>query len=685
MRLDRGRIVEAIRRLTRQATQQLTAHAAWVAALVALNVSLLVVLVPRLAAYWDRVELFGFDELTILTAPNKTDLPITIIGIDDESMEKLGIPWPWPRTVHAELVDRLAKAGVIAIGMDVVFDLPSQDPKADQAFAEAIKRAGNVVLAADRQVKEDVSSGIVEFKLTEPLPPFVEAGAVVGYANVDFDASFAVRRVTDHDQAFWKQIARKLAKAMPDRVSVGSPPEGAYFRYLGDVGTFTYIPYHVFLSAPQEDLNKALANSVVLVGRNLRVSTDINMAAADLFFTPFTARSRVPTPGVELHATMIANAVDRAWIRPAGRFWTLIAAIFCVAFCTFTMRKWHPVWSAGPLLAAWGLLAALAWVLFRFQGIWLPVATAMLAAAIIYAWLGGVYFLVVRRRFNETYRALVLYLPPAVAKRVAENPELLKLSGERRMITLMFTDLAGFTKLSEKLPPERVQALLNRHFTEMVALVQGTAVTGTVDKFIGDAIMAFWGAPLDDPDHAFHGVSVAIRAQEAMVRLREELAAEGLPAVHMRVGLNSGEAVTGNMGSDKRLAYTAIGDNVNLAARLEGINKLYGTNIIVSESTARMVGERIAMRLLDKVKVSGKSETVTIYTPSRGTEAEKQCEEAFRLYLRREFEASRALWAALHVANPDDKTPIVFLERIEAFMETPPPPDWDGSVALEKF
>jgi adenylate cyclase len=632
---------------------------------------------------WDAVEAVGFDRLTIATAPNANQLPLAIIGIDDESISKIGKQWPWPRSMHAELIDRLTKAGAAVIAFDVIFDTESADPAQDQALAAAIKNSGRVILVADKQVQQD--AGITAYTIAEPLPAFQSAGAAVGLANVEFEHDFAVRRFNLDDRALWREIIRRAARTVPEIGSVPNPGDRSFIRHLGPPRTFQYVPYYLVLTASEKDLADAFNQKIVLIGRNLRASVDVNMAAADLFFTPFTAKVREPTPGVELHATMVENAITRDWITPVSRFITWLVALGCIAICALSMKPWHPFKSALPLAICVVATVSTAYALFRFADIWLPFMLAIAMAGFIYLWMGGYYFLVERKERMFLFRAFSDYVSPEVASMIAARPELIRLGGERRTVTLMFTDLAGFTKMSEKLPPERVSAVLNRHFTEMVSIIRAPDSHGTVDKFIGDAIMAFWGAPLPDDEHALHALTAAMRMQAAMQVLREELLQEGLPPVHMRLGLNSGDAVIGNMGSETKKQYTAIGDNVNLAARLEGINKLYGTYIIASESTARAVGDRVRLRKLDKVMVSGKSEPVVIYTPHYGHAFEDVSERALALYFERNWEASEGLWNEVLTLDPGNKTATVFLERIGELRAASLPENWDGSVALEKF
>jgi adenylate cyclase len=209
------------------------------------------------------------------------------------------------------------------------------------------------------------------------------------------------------------------------------------------------------------------------------------------------------------------------------------------------------------------------------------------------------------------------------------------------------------------------------------------AHSGTVDKFIGDAVMAFWGAPLEDPEQARHACEAALAMQQKMDDLRKELAAEGLPPIHMRIGVHTGAAVVGNMGSEERFDYTAIGDTVNLASRLEGANKAYGTNILVSEATAKGLKGALALRVVDNVKVKGKLEPVQVYTIDADDEVDSLTEKGVSAFRARRWEESASFWQALLMRRPQDSLAMLYLKRIADFRSTPPAADWDGSFALD--
>ncbi len=263
------------------------------------------------------------------------------------------------------------------------------------------------------------------------------------------------------------------------------------------------------------------------------------------------------------------------------------------------------------------------------------------------------------------------------------HPEKLKLGGERREVTCFFTDLEGFTALTERIGAEQVARTLNIHFTRATAIIKRNG--GTVNRFIGDAIMALWGAPIEDPEQATHAVRAACQAQHDMEALRAELVQQGLPEIRMRVGIHSCAAVIGNLGSDDRFDYTAIGDGVNLAARLEGVNKLYRTGILVSGETVAKLDGSIAMRLVDRVIVKGKSEPVEIYTPCADAFVNDTTAKAVAAYRARRWDESEALWRELGAHNPADGIAAVYLERIARLRSNAPDPTWKGAVELEKL
>lgn len=630
---------------------------------------------------WYELELKGFDRLSRATAPNASQFPITIVAIDEASFAHVGKQWPWPRELYARLIDQLVKSGALVVALDVTMSEPSNaGPADDAALAEAIRRAGNVVVASERVYEETAVSR--QWLRVDPLPLFVASGARNGYVNVELDPDLVARRIPFAADAFWKRVVERLQALQPGLVNVRAPRAGAMIRYAGGDHTFPYVSFYQVLDAGKYLPPDAFRDQIVLVGRDIKANVDARAAQADLFATPFTGASGGLMPGVELHANVLETAFRGAAVNPAPPWSSpaLVAAV--VAACAFVLRRWRPLPGALAVTGVVAALGAIDWALFQRANTWLPVFAAMSAAVAMYIAYGGVAYVVERQRRGEIRRAFSLYVSPEVVDYVMAHPERLGLGGERRQVTLMFTDLAGFTTLSERLDAEQVAKILNMHFTRATAIVKRHR--GTVNRFIGDAIMAMWGAPVDDPEQAHHACLAAIEMQRDMEALRAELAERGLPPIHMRIGLHSCEAVIGNLGSSERFEYTAIGDGVNLAARLEGVNKAYRTGILLSADTAARVAGRIALREVDRVIVKGKTEAVAIFTPCDDGEACELNARAIEAERARRWDDAEAGWRAVLARLPQDGVAPAHLGRIAA-ARLAAPAAWRDAVELEKL
>ena len=641
-----------------------------------------IAMMASLTPGWKQVELKLFDRLMVASSPNKSAFPITIIGIDEASFAELGLQWPWPRRLHGELVDQLKAAGAAVIVFDVLFAEPSGRGKDDdQRFADAIRRAGNVVLAADRTYRE--SSSVRQWLRLDPQQVYLDAGAQPGLATVTLDPDGVVRQVPDSGESLWRTVVVRLIRDHPEIApSLENKPD-TYIRYAGPDHTFPYVSYHEVVKPTGSIPADFFKDQVVIVGFDVKASVDAQSAQADLFSTPFLASTRFLTPGAEVHANLIETSLARSAIAraPDALIFALIAIV--TAASALAMRRWRPFLSALFGMAIAGVVAAATWAAFVKWNLWLPAGSALAIVPLMYVSLGGESFLREQARRREVTRAFGLYVTPQVVDHLLANPDRLKLGGEKREVTFMFTDLAGFTTFSEALGPAKVVNVLNRHFTEMTEII--FRHHGTVARYMGDAIMAFWGAPLDDERQAFNAVTAAIEMQEGMKKLREEFAAEGLPPVNMRVGIQSGSAILGNLGSARRLEYTAIGDDVNLASRLEGTNKLYGTDIMVGEATARQLKGEIPLRRVDRVIVKGQSHPVEVFTPCKDAEIVRMSEEAISLFRMQKWDDSERLWRELLARDANDGIARLYLARIAGLRSSPPEAKWDGAFSLEKL
>jgi adenylate cyclase len=282
------------------------------------------------------------------------------------------------------------------------------------------------------------------------------------------------------------------------------------------------------------------------------------------------------------------------------------------------------------------------------------------------------------------------YLNPQLVNELIENPEKLKLGGIRKEMTVLFSDLANFTSISEKIDPETLVELLNHYFDEMTEIIFETK--GTLDKFEGDAIMAFWNAPIEDPQHHFNSVLCALRMKKKVDELKEEWKSIIGQNLKIRIGINSGEMIVGNMGGKKKFDYTVMGDNVNLASRLESINKIYGTDIIISENVYNKISDKVIAREIDLILVKGKTIPVRIYELIDlkdgllfSSNAHKELlklieyfEEGLNLYRERMFNRAIEEFEKVLLINPDDFPARVFIDRCFEFLNSPPPDDWNG-------
>ncbi len=646
-------------------------------ALAACALALLLVGAATFSRTWHALEFKTFDVLTAWTAPQRTALPVVILAIDEPTFQELQHTWPFPRSVHAALLKRLHDEGAAAVGLDIVFADPSTETE-DAALAQAIAETGPVVLAATRE-KIDSSNAALWLDVM-PLQRFLDAGADAGDAGVEPDDDFVVRRVPVAREGFALRLAQRAAEAR------GKLPVLRHFDWIGYRGPRGTFDTRSYYQALEPGLLPAgfFKNKIVLVGRSARTATELSRSQADLFNSPFgTAGGERLFPGVELQATLVDNYLTGGGLRTVPEGWTLALVALLVPLLLWGNRRLHPAGAAALAAALVAAIAGASWWLFgRFQLWWPPLLPAAAAVAVYgAAALAGYAF--VRRRARQTRAMFAQYVPPAVVSRLIAQPELMRLGGEAREVTLMFTDLANFTTLSEQLSAEQTVEVLTAYFNAMTPIVHATG--GTVDKFIGDAVMAFWGAPLDDPQHAEHAVTAAISMQQAMQVLVADLRARGLPPIHMRIGLHTGRVVVGNVGSEQRFSYTAIGDAVNLAARLEGANKAFGTGILLSAATAAQLPSSVALRALDDVVVKGKTEPVRVFTPCDDAAVRDASLAALSAFHARDWDGASGYLAQVLARVPGDAAALHLQQRVAEARALPVGSDWSPAVALDKL
>ena len=407
---------------------------------------------------------------------------------------------------------------------------------------------------------------------------------------------------------------------------------------------------------------------------------------SNLYPTPIDTR----LPGVEVHAHIIAGILDQAIkSRPAFmQGWELIQVVFAGLLVILFFPRQQAGAMTATLLVAVSLLVAVnlyQWLRLGIDGRLAPVLMLLLAAYVAQLGLGFFFEAKRQKRLRTLFGQ---YVPPPLVREMSRSDEEFTIGGESRELTVLFCDVRDFTAISESLPPDQLCALINEILTLVTREIH--EVKGTIDKYMGDAVMAFWGAPLNDPHHAAHGVGAALAIVEALKRLNEGLRHRGMGPMRMGVGVNSGVMNVGNMGSEFRMAYTVMGEGVNLASRLEGLTKDYGVDVIVGGHTRRLAPGYL-YRELDRVRVRGQRKAVSIYEPicPRGEADEGMLHElalfheALLAYRQRRWDEAERLFERLPLPAGRERLAALYLRRIARFRASPPPESWDSVFAYE--
>jgi adenylate cyclase len=447
---------------------------------------------------------------------------------------------------------------------------------------------------------------------------------------------------------------------------------GAVFvPYRGRQGSFPYIPAHQVLSRTTNPL--ALKDKIVLVGTSAPGLLDLRSTPVQNIY-----------PGVEVHANIISGILDdRIKHKPA---WTIGYEFVLLVIIAVGMALLLPLLS--PLLAAAGTLGLTAVVLAGTFIAWngnliLPLASPLLLILLLFILHMSYGFFIESRGKRQLAHLFGHYIPPELVDEMSASPDEYSLEGENREMTVLFSDVRGFTSISEGMDPKQLTQLMNALLTPMTRVIHKNR--GTIDKYMGDAIMSFWGAPLADSEHARHALYAAMEMMDELKIMQEDFKQRGWPAVNIGIGLNTGDMNVGNMGSEFRMAYTVLGDAVNLGSRLEGLTKRYGVNIIVSETTKNAIPEFV-FRELDLVRVKGKNEPVAIFEPvGHKNDLEKSVTSELTAYKKALMNFRAQSWDKaeldffnLNRANPDRLLYQEYMDRIAIYRKEPPGENWDG-------
>lgn len=467
----------------------------------------------------------------------------------------------------------------------------------------------------------------------------------------------------------WVKIGRQRIP-VDDRVT-------ALIPYRGGQGSFPYVS--------ATDVLEGRANSDVLRGAIVLVGTTAP-GLMDLRATPVLN----VYPGVEIHANMIAGILDQTIMkRPAYTVGVEIVMLLLVGvLLALLLPSLSPLWATTLTVATLALAIGFNLHVWQADHLVLPIASLVLLIVLTFTLNMSYGFFVESRGKRQLARLFGQYVPPELVDEMAKNPDDFSMEGENRTMTVLFSDVRGFTSISEGLDPKQLTQLMNEFLTPMTQVIHQHR--GTIDKYMGDCIMAFWGAPMTDTDHARHGLQAAIAMIDRLYVLQQQFQARGWPPINIGVGVNTGDMIVGNMGSEFRMAYTVMGDAVNLGSRLEGLTKEYGVHIIVSEFTRAQVPDFV-YRELDLVRVKGKDKPVAIYEPVCAPEQLDQAtrdelgryDAACRLFRAQNWDQAESQFINLQKLSPERKLYTVYIERIAHYRQYPPGDDWDGAFTFK--
>ena len=626
---------------------------------------------------------------------------VVVVEVDEKSINRIG-RWPWDRKLIAELLHKMRQARVI--GLDMVLSEKS-NASSDQALAKSVAQ-GNVVLGyffRDQATQhaslmendlldecgynnialDGNTVGIKEFPFVEANIPLISSGMLAcGFFNMQPDTDGLYRRYSLaylYNGTIMAPLAVQMAKYMFDQepqLSVGR--QGIIQFHLAGVELAGANDFRVIFDQP---VNRVSASDIL----DGRIEQDFfrdkavllgvtELGIFDLRPTPY----ETTTPGVYLHYYALRDLLNNSVVQDLGRYnivllLLFILLVYLVSRIESTNRRYAIYLS---LFVSLYLFSAFLFEAFKWWSRDSYTLLAMLGAV-----LGSelIKIIALRIETSKTRSALSSYISKELMKEVLQNPDRMKLGGEEKEVTILFADIRNFTSLSEKLTPTTLVELLNEIFDPLTnnILEQG----GMLDKYIGDAIMAIYNAPIDRPSHAISACKSARHMVEEIGHINTRLAERGYPTIDIGIGINTGMAVVGNMGSRIRFNYTAIGDSVNLASRVEGLNKYYGTRILVSEFTAKELDDSILARRVDRIRVKGKDEAIWIYEimdlSPEAVQLKSLYEQSLDEYQAANFSLAAEGFAGL-VEQYSDKCSRLMQERCQALSGSPPEQGWDG-------
>jgi len=654
---------------------------------------------------------------------------VIIVGIDQSDVEAMPDKFPFPRNYYAHIIENLNRAGARVIAFDLTFT--SVNP-GDSVLREALLKYDNVILGVNKP--EEGTGGLYSTRsLDENYGNvfFSDNRHQVGIVNVLKDRDDVVRSYTpmylvgeDLTPTFAMATLGRYYGLRPletaqlqgssfvvkDRMIPRYTPTSFLLNYYGPVETFHYVPFQQVIDDSSFQTNDEIEieesidmfdegtmslfkDKIVLIGSKMPEERDYHA-------TPMVnPDGQNIMHGVEIHATAVQNVIDGYHITRADTEVEL-GLIFLLSLLTFSgllqlkQLKIKFIWLVE--LVAVVLALALVFGIFQFAVLAFSNGNSYInivnpSLAVVFSYVGTIVYQYLSERQQKALIKGVFshYISPAVVNELIANPEKAKLGGDKRELTAFFSDIAGFTSISESMSPEALVDLLNEYLDDMTGII--LKHKGTLDKYEGDAIIAFWGAPIPQKDHALRACLASLDMQKRLEMMRPEWKKRGKPEIAVRCGVNTGWMIVGNMGGKDRFDYTIIGDSVNLASRLEGANKQYDSKIMISEFTHKHVADKVIVRELDLIQVKGKTEPIKVFEllgaadmqrTAEQKEAGEMYQEGLKLYRQRKWDEAIAYMNQTYQLDPTCYVSQVYAQRASLYQLNPPPDEWNGVFVM---
>jgi adenylate cyclase len=621
---------------------------------------------------------------------------IVIVAIDNESLQGLG-RWPWDREIVAGIIDKISEKNPKAIGIDISFP-EEQTREQDTILQKSIIASDKVILPIEGNLYFDKKGdkALTSQNTLYPIGVLQKAASRTGFVNVTPDADGVVRSLpllvkdqagTLHE-AFSLKIIREYLD-LPEQPAYPLLKEGHYkvsqteipidelslmkINFSGKPGSFkTYSASEVLNQELPEIIFK---NKIVLIGATAS-------SLHDEFPVPIS--KNVAMAGVEIQANAIQTFLDKKFLFQPDKkqtIWLIFILSIGLSFLLsrLTMRNASLICAIST-----GIILLLSFVLF---GVGVLFETLYFLLAIGFVYIGDLSY---KYFYANEQKAVIkkvfqYYVSSPIVDELLKSPDKIKLGGESRTVTILFSDIRGFTNISEKMPAEELIQYLNEYLEIMTNVI--IEKQGVIDKFIGDAIMAFWNAPINLKNHETLAIKAGLEMISKLEAFNSHWKEKGYEPIKIGIGLNTGEVIAGNIGSSKRFDYTIVGDNVNLGSRVEGLNKVYGTSLLITESTYNKTKNKFPTRLIDFVRVKGKDQPIKLYEVLATKKTKKwlhSFENALTLYRSKEFTAAKQIFEKLIDSKTEDKVTEIYINRCNDFIKNPPPKDWDGVFEHKK-